>query len=408
MVNRFLLFFTLFFSLLTTIEAKNTLKRVDINGSSLLLEFKHPLKRGEFRANAITKKDITKYYFDFKNCTLGRGAKSLYNLRSDIKSIRVGQYKDSVVRVVIDSKKSYKVKYFQKDSPIFYISLPKGVKIGKRSTKHTKKTIKKAKSKKVKSSPKELFSYVEDETIVSKSYSTNLKHNYTILIDAGHGGKDSGTVWGGVKEKEIVLSIAKRVYQKLRTLGFRVKMTRSKDSYPSLNSRIRKANKMNADLYVSIHANSIDKRKKRKANRVHGIETYFLQNTRNARARRVAAKENAQLLKEMDKTTQAVLLNTVFTGPKILLSNRLAIDVQKNILKSLRANYKGVKDNGVRGGPFYVLVGAQMPAILVEVGYLSNPKERRRLKNPKYQDKIANGIVKGIIAYLKNRERELE
>ncbi len=404
MVNRFFFVILLIFITLNFIEAKNILKRATIDGSTLALEFKNSLTKSDFRANAIKKKSITKYFFDFKNCYLNRRVKSFLNLEGDVKSIRIAQFKKDVVRVVIDSKKDYKVRYYQKDKPIFYITLPGKVK------QSAKKSSSKKELKQKKSSPKELFAYVdninESVKLIQTPYSANLKHNYTIMIDPGHGGIKPGTMWAGYKEKSLVLQISKRVYRRLKNLGFKVKMTRYRDSHVSLRGRIKKANRANADVFVSIHANSISD--KSRINKAYGIETYFLQTTRNARAKRVAAKENADLLKSMDKTTKQVLLNTVFTGPKIQLSNRLAIDVQKGVLSSLRTKYKGVKDNGVRGAPFYVLVGAEMPAILIEVGYMSNPKERKRLFNPDYQEKIAEGIVKGIINYLRNRERELE
>ncbi len=397
MVNRFF-FVIVLLTFSNFIFANNICKKIDINNGSLEVYFKKSLKKHDIKASIDKKKK--KYIFDFKNCILGKDVKSIKSISGDIKSIRIAQYKSKVVRLVIDSKKLYKLKYLQKDSPILHISLPKNIKITKKIEPKKSKSI---------SSPKDLFNFVEDDVDNKngiKKSSLNLKYNYTIMVDAGHGGKDSGTSWIGIKEKDVVLSVAKKVYQKLKTLGFKVKMTRYKDYYITLRGRIKKANKANADLFVSIHANAVSN--KNRLNKAYGIETYFLQNTRNARARRVAAKENAQMLKEMDRTTQEVLLNTVFTGPKILLSNRLAIDVQKNILASLKHRYKNIKDNGVRGGPFYVLVGAEMPAILVEIGYLSNPMERKRLLNKKYQDRLANGIVKGIISYLKNREKELE
>ena len=398
MVSRFFLTLTFFFIFNSTLNAKNILERVVIRGDTLALEFKDTLKKNDFKASAIKKKGLTKYFFDFKNCYLNRRVKSFLHLKGNVKSIRFGQYKKSIVRVVIDSKKSYKVKYYQKEKPVFFITLPNKVNI-------------KNKIEAKNSSPKELFSYVNDDSnskikLIETPYSANLKHNYTIMIDPGHGGKDSGTMWGGIKEKTVVLKIARRVYQKLRTFGFKVKMTRYKDYYVTLKGRIKKANKINADLFISIHANATSKKSRIKI--AHGIETYFLQNTRNARAKRVAAKENAELLKSMDRTTKQVLLNTVFTGPKIQLSNRLGIDVQRAILSYLKTTYKGIKGNGVRGAPFYVLVGAEMPAILIEVGYLSNPKERKKLLDANYQDKIAAGIVRGIINYLKIREAELE
>ncbi|HHB51648.1 MAG TPA: N-acetylmuramoyl-L-alanine amidase [Saprospiraceae bacterium] len=129
---------------------------------------------------------------------------------------------------------------------------------------------------------------------------------------------------------------------------------------------------------------------------------------RDKRAKRVAARENRQLLQGEDIATKRMFINVVFTGPKIELSKRLAIDVQRNIISSLRGSYDYIRDGGARGAPYYVLVGAQMPAVLVETGYLSNPKERKRLLDPNYQDKLAVGIVNGIISYLKNRERELD
>jgi len=403
MVNRFFFIIFIIFISINSIEAKNILKKASIEGNTLALEFKNALTKSEFRASAIKKKGIIKYVFDFKNCYLNRKVKSFLNLKGDVKSIRIAQYKKDVVRAVIDSQKEYKVRYYQKEKPIFYITLPSKVTVIKKQTKKAKTTPKK-------SSPKELFSYVdninESVKLIETPYSSNLKHNYTIMIDPGHGGIKPGTMWAGYKEKDLVLQISKRVYKKLKNLGFKVKMTRYRDSHLSLRGRIKKANKADADVFVSIHANSIPN--KSRIHKAYGLETYFLQTTRNARAKRVAAKENADLLKSMDKTTKQVLLNTVFTGPKIQLSNRLALDVQRGILTSLRKKYKGVKDNGVRGAPFYVLVGAEMPAILVEVGYMSNPKERKRLFSPDYQERIADGIVKGIIRYLKNRERELE
>jgi len=194
-------------------------------------------------------------------------------------------------------------------------------------------------------------------------------------------------------------------------MGFNVKMTRYSDRHLSKNrgkdliKRARIANRLNADLFVSIHANATEKRTNYKA---YGVETYFLSRSKNKRAKSVAARENKDILKSLDPATRKVLLNAVFTGPKIVLSNKLAIDVQKRILSNTRALYKNVKDGGVKGENLFVLVGAQMPAILVEIGYLSNPIERRRLLNPVYQNLIAKGISEGIINYLKNREKELE
>ena len=406
MVNRFFFVIAVFITLIDIVEASNVLKSVKVKNSKLMLEFSKSLKKGQVKASAIKSRTLTRYIFDFKGVKLGKNAKKILKLRGDVKSVRVAQNRASIVRVVIDSKKPYAIRYHQKSKPVFYIELPNSKLI------YSHKKVDKSSSIPNKTSVKKLFSYVSKEPVgssskvIDTSYSTNLKNRYTIMVDAGHGGKDSGTYWHGYKEKELVLSIAKKLVKRLKNLGFNVKMTRYNDRFISLGGRIRKANRANADLFVSIHANSVSNKKR--VNIARGIETYFLQTTRNARAKRVAAKENREILKGKDSATKRVLLNAVFTGPKIALSNRLAIDVQRNMLANLRANFKGVKDGGVRGAPFYVLVGAEMPAILVEVGYLSNPKERARLYTPKYQQLQAKGIADGIVRYLKNREREME
>lgn len=406
MASRFFFSIIFFLFLISTVEASTMLKNVTVSDSKLQLEFSKSLKKNQIKASAIKGKELTRYVFDFKNVKLSNRLKKYLKFNGDIKSVRIAQNRRDLARLVIDSKKPYAIRYYQKAKPIFYIELPNSKLISnyKKSTKH--KNVKKI------TSAKKLFSYVSKEPVgnaakvIDTVYSTNLKHQYKIMVDAGHGGKDSGTYWHGYKEKTLVLRIAKKVVRRLRNLGFKVEMTRSNDRFISLGGRIRKANRNKADLFISIHANSISNKKR--VNIARGIETYFLQTTRNARAKRIAAKENREILKGKDSATKKVLLNAVFTGPKIALSNRLAIDVQEHMLANLRAHFKGVKDGGVRGAPFYVLVGAEMPAILIETGYLSNPKERARLFNPKYQDLQAKGIVEGVVRYLQNREKEME
>ena len=406
MASKLFFIITIFLSLLSSLEASNYLKSVKVANNKIQLKFSKSLSKKQIRASAIKGAKLTRYIFDFKGVKLSQKSKKFLKLRGDVKSVRVAQNKANLVRLVIDSKKPYSIRYYQKNRPILYIELPNSKSI----SKHTK--LIKTKTKVKKTSVKKLFDYVSSNSvssvakIVNTTYCTNLKHKYTIMVDAGHGGKDSGTYWHGYKEKNLVLSIAKKVVVRLRNLGFNVKMTRHRDRFISLGGRIRKANKASADLFVSIHANSVSNKKR--VNIARGIETYFLQTTRNARAKRVAAKENREFLRGKDSATRKVLLNAVFTGPKIALSNRLAIDVQKHMLANLRTHFRGVKDGGVRGAPFYVLVGAEMPAILIETGYLSNPKERKKLYTPLYQQLEAKGIVEGIVRYFQNRERVME
>ncbi len=378
----------------------NRLNKIDINKEYLKLFFQRPIKRSELKTFVIPTATITKYVFDFSNCIKNKNIKYKYSYKGQLQSIRISQYKKNIVRVVIDSKKKYLLKFFQKESSVFHILLPSYQKI-----------------KKKKENVKELFSSIKTKTALQKKEFNNkqppplslpkLKNNYFILIDPGHGKHDAGAVWGKYKEKNLVLQIAKRVYKKLKTVGFKVALTRyNNNQFLTLHQRIKKANRLHADLFVSIHANSLSN--KQKINKAKGVETYFLLKTRNVRALRIAAKENRSILNSKDSATKKVLLNAVFTGPKIELSHRLAIDIQRAILASVRTIYPDVKDGGVRGGPFYVLVGAEMPAVLIEVGYISNPIERKRLFNPIYQERLAEGIVQGIIRYLQNRERELE
>ena len=155
------------------------------------------------------------------------------------------------------------------------------------------------------------------------------------------------------------------------------------------------ANEKNADLFISIHTNSVPKEK---ANEVTGIETFFLSPARNERAKRVAAIENKSDIREMSSSSQSVFLESL-NRPRITASHKFAIDVQAGLLQATRSKYKDIKDSGVREGPFWVLVGAQMPSILVELGYVSNQIESKRLYDQDYQLLLANGIANGVDSY---------
>ena len=226
-----------------------------------------------------------------------------------------------------------------------------------------------------------------------------------IVIDAGHGGHDEGATCSDKCEKDVVLQIAKVLREAFEDAGYRVYLTRGSDKYLTLGQRTHIADKLDAKVFISIHTNAIAH--KRDFEEVSGIETYFLQKTRNRRSQRIAAIENASLLKGTDALSKEVIVDSVINGPKIIESNKLAIDVHRNIIDSLRKEYRGVKDGGVKPAPFYVLAGASRPSILVEVGYITNTKERERLFDKGYQETLAEGIVKGVNRYLENRKKEL-
>ena len=216
----------------------------------------------------------------------------------------------------------------------------------------------------------------------------------TIVLDAGHGGKDPGALSaGGSKEKDIVLDITKRLKVLLQDrLKCRVVTTRNTDRFIPLEERTVVANTKKADLFVSIHANASRNR------RVHGVETYFLNLSTDKEAMELAALENATSTKNIGQLQS--ILNDLMQNSKIKESSRLAGCVQQCLVKRLRKSYDNVNNLGVKQAPFYVLIGAQMPSILVEVSFISNKMEAKRLATAAYRQKIAEGLADGIQKYI--------
>ena len=222
------------------------------------------------------------------------------------------------------------------------------------------------------------------------------KNNKVIVIDAGHGGSDVGAVGPNKRyEKVVNLNVTKYLAAILKQRGYTVYLTRSNDKFIKVMDRTILANEKNADLFMSIHTNAVPKEK---ANEVDGIETFFLSPARSERAKRVAALENKSDIREMSNSSKDVFLESL-NRPRITASHKFAIDVQAGLLQSARSKYKDIKDSGVREGPFWVLVGAQMPSILIELGYISHPTESKRLYDKNYQQLLANGIANGVDSY---------
>ena len=236
-------------------------------------------------------------------------------------------------------------------------------------------------------------------TIVSTMLATpSSRQGIKVVIDPGHGGVDCGTL-GVTKvcEKHIVLKIALKVHNELKKRGYESYLTRDRDIFIKLPERTKFANDKKADLFISIHANSVPKGK----TSPRGIETYFLSAARSEDARNVADQENKADTETMAKYQKLQFLNTLETH-RIIASNRLAIDIQAGIKQNLQANYppSTIIDNGVREGPFWVLVGALMPSVLVEVGYNSHPLESQRLNDDSYQRVLSIGIADGIDSFV--------
>lgn len=216
----------------------------------------------------------------------------------------------------------------------------------------------------------------------------------TVFIDAGHGGKDPGTVHNGIVERDLVLDISRRVGRLLSANGIDVIYSRNNDVSVPLSARPQKANGGRADLFVSIHVNAHPEAG------ISGFETFYLDLARNAQAARVATLENAasdRKLGDMQSVLADVMLNA-----RTEESNRLAGDIQRLAMSRLGRRGFEVKDGGTRSAPFHVLIGAGMPAVLVEVGYCTNPREAKLLSSASYRHALAEGIAEGIMAY-KNR-----
>ncbi|MEJ8620701.1 N-acetylmuramoyl-L-alanine amidase [Helicobacter pylori] len=233
------------------------------------------------------------------------------------------------------------------------------------------------------------------------SIKTKRKKHKKIVLDAGHGGKDCGAMSTNlVCEKDIVLEVVKFLHKELKKRGYSVLLTRDKDIYIDLVARTELANKKGADLFISVHANSIPKHSTSNA---HGIETYFLSTARSERARKVAEQENKDDVNLMDYFSKSLLLNSLNTQ-RLIVSNKLAIDVQYGMLQSIRKNYPDVVDGGVREGPFWVLAGALMPSILIEIGYNSHAIESKRIQSKPYQKILAKGIADGIDSFFSKND----
>jgi N-acetylmuramoyl-L-alanine amidase len=220
-----------------------------------------------------------------------------------------------------------------------------------------------------------------------------------IVVDPGHGGTQEGALGpGGLKEKEISLQIARRLKGALeRTLHAQVLLTREKDTLLHLSERVAIANEHKPDLFVSVHANSMPTQRQRA--RAEGIETFFLSaNASDEDARKTADRENAEVPKAaavVHDDTLAYILADLQRAEAHVDSSRLAYAVHQRLVAATRA-----LDRGVQQAPFYVLMGVEAPAILVEVGFISHPKEGKRLTDPDYQETLAIGIAEGVDAFL--------
>jgi N-acetylmuramoyl-L-alanine amidase len=306
------------------------------------------------------------------------------NLLSDA---RAAQYTLDSVRVVADIKSFTTYKIFSLRNP-FRIVLDVWGEGGGGET-----TVKSEPSADPQVAPETTVKGSMGKSALARQLALGVKR---IVIDPGHGGKDFGAPGyiSGVHEKDVTLKIARRLAEKVRSdIGCDVVMTRNSDRYLTLEERTAIANTSNADLFVSIHTNA------HRDNRVFGLETYFLNLATDNDAILVAARENATSTKNISDLQ--TILNDLMQNAKINESSRLAAYVQSSLHGGLKKKYDLIKNKGVKQAPFYVLLGAQMPAILVETSFISNARECERLVNTTYQDRLTDAIITGIRTYIK-------
>jgi N-acetylmuramoyl-L-alanine amidase len=218
-----------------------------------------------------------------------------------------------------------------------------------------------------------------------------------IVIDAGHGGHDTGTIGPtGLMEKDLCLDVALRLGKIIqqRLPGAEVVFTRADDTFIPLEERTNIANQAKADLFISIHANSS------RDHAARGIETYYLNLKGSAEAMEVAARENASSQEGVHELQD--LVRRIARTEKIDESKEFAEDIQDSLAKRVEKSGKSIRNRGVRKAPFVVLIGADMPSILTEISFLSNPADEKLLKQPEQRQKMAEGLYQGVASYLQS------
>lgn len=314
----------------------------------------------QFSKNRLSHPD--RLYFDLFNVDLTKDLQTHITVDDGIvKAIRVGQFKEDTVRIVfdLDSITGYR-EFFLENPSRFVIDI-----YGKRKGK---------------------AGFEENADLAKRR----------IMIDPGHGGHDPGAVGpGGLYEKHIVLDISLKVQELLKDNPlYDVHLTRRSDIFIPLEDRTAVANSKHADLFVSIHANASPRRQAR------GIETYLLNWTDDEEALRVAARENAITLKEMKAVQRKMDVVQTITNDLMRQNKRdESIKLAHYIQRSLVSTLDTCNDLGVKQALFYVLFGAKMPSVLVEVSFISNPIEERLLSNESHRSKVAEAIVEGIEQY---------
>jgi N-acetylmuramoyl-L-alanine amidase len=338
-------------------------------------------------ADAAHKKP-TRIYIDLEQAVVPKDIDSAVPIKDGLlQRARAGQYKPEIVRVVLDSELVGEYKVFHLHDPFrIVVDVRRSAKADvavKPPSRPVRKGVRKAEAP-------------EKSVSLARQLGLSVKR---VVLDPGHGGKDPGcNLPGGIYEKDIVLDVAKVLAEKIRAkFGWEVFLTRDCDKFLPLERRTAIANMHKADLFISLHINA------HKDSRVHGIETYFLNMATDENAVMVAARENAT--SEKNLSDLQTILNELMMNTKIEESSKLAHSVQTGVVKHVGSKFKNIKNLGVKQAPFYVLIGAEMPAVLLELGFLTNGIEKKRLLSKPYRRNLADGISIGLKSYVESIEQ---
>ncbi len=369
--------------------------------NEIVLEFNRDLRQSDYKDFTIASNDHFRFVLDFS------ARQKSHNTRlqdSFVGEVRISQYNDKTVRVVLSDEKKFNASV-QIGGNLMILSAVESSKSAKAARAEKNRDQKSGRKREREQDSEPQISTIEESggaksTSVAAGKIYKSTKGKLIVIDPGHGGSDSGAVGNGLKEKNVVLATSKKLGELLQKRGYRVIYTRSTDVFINLRSRTIFAGKKNADMFISIHANAAPNASA--ASRMSGVETFFLSPARSERSKNAAALENKGDLEDMNTFSKQTFLNFL-NREKIISSNKLAIDIQSYMLSSVKKSFKS-KDGGVREAPFWVLVGATMPAVLVEIGYITHPDEGKNLGKSAYQDRIAQGIANGVDAYFQKNK----
>lgn len=353
--------------------------------------------------NAESLSSPARLYVDVSGVDSGAGLADQYSIeRNDsvVEAIRLG-YSNGDTRVVCDLKTSADYNIFTLDNPARIV-----MDISNKSSAEISSD-----SMDIREAPRAAEDHVDTllanaadghVDMVTLPPKKSSSRRLRIVVDAGHGGKDPGAVGANnLYEKDITLALSKRLARVLRNrLDCDVHLTRTEDVYLALQQRTAIANRVGADVFISVHANASENKK------VRGTETFFLNFSKNDKAVEVAARENNMSLREVGDLE--LILFDLMANSKINESSRLATEVQTSMISQLRQRFSSIRDLGVRQGPFYVLLGADMPSILVEAAFISNDHDAKMLLSRKFQETTVEGIARGVKAYLRGQNMVAE